>query len=217
MLATLQTRQANPFYKTSHTQRCSCQDKLCHISQNRYKKSKPFSDGEFIKECMVDSAALICPEKKGTFENVPLFRHTVMRRVEDIVGNLELQLRNRVVNFYHFSLALDENCDLSEHQPRLLRKRVPLLKELMFLVPEQSAATQTKRPVSTADRRTVESSPVCSQIIEDCGKDENLSSSETTSYSVPHRAEASHGAVHLSVSLMKLFFFVYCQAFKMFF
>ncbi|KAG7321020.1 hypothetical protein KOW79_015435 [Hemibagrus wyckioides] len=58
------------------------------------------------------------------------------------------------------------------HQPRLLRKRVPLLKELMFLVPEQSAATQTKRPVSTAaDRRTVESSPVCSQIIEDCGKD----------------------------------------------
>ncbi|XP_058271136.1 uncharacterized protein LOC131368919 isoform X1 [Hemibagrus wyckioides] len=104
------------------------------------------------------------------------------------------------------------------HQPRLLRKRVPLLKELMFLVPEQSAATQTKRPVSTAaDRRTVESSPVCSQIIEDCGKDENLSSSETTSYSVPHRAEASHGAVHLSMSLMKLFFFVYCQAFKMFF
>ncbi|KAG7335264.1 hypothetical protein KOW79_001860 [Hemibagrus wyckioides] len=71
---------------------------------------------------------------------------------------------------------------------------VPLPKQLMFLVPEQSAATQTKRPISTAaDNSTVESSPVCRTLfIVDCGKDETLSSLETTSYSIPHRAEASH-------------------------
>ncbi|KAG7315324.1 hypothetical protein KOW79_021412 [Hemibagrus wyckioides] len=48
-----------------------------------------------------------------------------------------------------------------------------------------------------ADSSTVESSPVCRTPI----KDENLSSSEITSYSVPHAAEESHrnqiGAVHL--------------------
>ncbi|KAJ4926780.1 hypothetical protein JOQ06_014526 [Pogonophryne albipinna] len=59
------------------------------------KKSKPFSDGEFIKEYLLDSAALICPEKKEAFEKVPLSRRTVTRRIEDIAGNLVLQLQNR--------------------------------------------------------------------------------------------------------------------------
>lgn len=63
-----------------------------------------FSDGEFIKECLLDSAALICPEKKRAFENMPS-QHTVTRRVEDIAGNLELQLKNRAVNFDYFSLT----------------------------------------------------------------------------------------------------------------
>ncbi|KAG7334446.1 hypothetical protein KOW79_002853 [Hemibagrus wyckioides] len=40
---------------------------------------------------------------------------------------------------------------------------VPLPKELMFLVPEQSASTQTKRPVSTTDSSTSAlGSSVCS-------------------------------------------------------
>ncbi|KAJ4923441.1 hypothetical protein JOQ06_021440 [Pogonophryne albipinna] len=78
------------------------------------QKSKPFSDGEFIKECLLDSAALICPEKKEAFEKVPLSRRTVTRRIEDIAGNLELQLQNRAVNFDFFSLALDESCDVRD-------------------------------------------------------------------------------------------------------
>ncbi|KAG7334854.1 hypothetical protein KOW79_001450 [Hemibagrus wyckioides] len=49
-----------------------------------------------------------------------------------------------------------------------------------------------------ADSSTVESSPVCrTPIIEDCSKDENLSSLESTSYSVPHTAEVSHAKVSL--------------------
>ena len=36
------------------------------IAQN----SKPFSEREFVKECMVESAALLCPEKKEAFENI---------------------------------------------------------------------------------------------------------------------------------------------------
>jgi len=39
-------------------------------------RKKAFSDEEFIKECLLDSVALICPEKKGTFENEPLSRHS---------------------------------------------------------------------------------------------------------------------------------------------
>ncbi|KAK2834650.1 hypothetical protein Q7C36_015351 [Tachysurus vachellii] len=74
---------------------------------------------------------------------------------------------------------------------------VALPKELMFLVPEQSVSTQSMmRLVSTADISTTDSSPVCrTPIIEECGKDENLSSSENTSYSVLHTAEASHDSL----------------------
>ena len=38
----------------------------------------------------MDSAALICSEKKEAFEKVSLSRRTVTRRIEDIAGNLEL-------------------------------------------------------------------------------------------------------------------------------
>ncbi|KAJ4920723.1 hypothetical protein JOQ06_022553, partial [Pogonophryne albipinna] len=55
------------------------------IAQN----SKPFSEGEF--------AALLCPEKKEAFLNIPLSRRTVTRRVEDIAENLEFQLQSEDV------------------------------------------------------------------------------------------------------------------------
>ena len=31
------------------------------------KKSKPFTDGEFIKQCMESVADIICPAKRGIF------------------------------------------------------------------------------------------------------------------------------------------------------
>jgi len=52
----------------------------------------------------LDSVALICPEKKAAFENEPLSRRTVTRRVEDVAGNLELQLKNRT-DLDYFSLV----------------------------------------------------------------------------------------------------------------
>lgn len=57
---------------------------------------------------------LICPDKKEVFSNVPLSRRTVTRRVEDIAGNLELQLQNKVDNFDFLSLALDKSCDIRD-------------------------------------------------------------------------------------------------------
>lgn len=56
----------------------------------------------------MDSAVLICQEKKEAFEKVPLSRRTVTRRVEDIAENLQLQLKSGVGSFDFFSLALDD-------------------------------------------------------------------------------------------------------------
>ncbi|GCC38090.1 hypothetical protein chiPu_0016601 [Chiloscyllium punctatum] len=84
------------------------------ITHKIARNSKPFSDGEFIKERLLDSAELICPEKKEAFENVSLSRPTVTRRIGDIARNLELQLQHRAVNFDFFSLALEESCDVRD-------------------------------------------------------------------------------------------------------
>jgi len=46
------------------------------------KASKPFSKGEFLKECLVETAELVCPESKDKFEKICLSRRTVARRVE---------------------------------------------------------------------------------------------------------------------------------------
>jgi hypothetical protein len=54
---------------------------------------------------MVESAALLCPEKKEAFENIPLSRRTVTRRVEDILENLEFQLQSEVLRLFFFGFG----------------------------------------------------------------------------------------------------------------
>ena len=112
LLAKLQKQQG--FFTKLHTSSDAATMTSFVISHKIAKNSKPFSEGEFVKECLVDSAALICPEKKAAFEQVPLSRRTVTRRIEDIAGNLELQLQREVASYDFFSLALDESCDVSD-------------------------------------------------------------------------------------------------------
>lgn len=47
-------------------------------------------------------------------ENVSLSWRTVARRVEDIAGILELELKNRAADFDSFSLALGEICNVRD-------------------------------------------------------------------------------------------------------
>jgi hypothetical protein len=74
--------------------------------------SKPFSDGEFIKECMLSICKVICPEKTQSFINIPLSRHTITRRVNEIGDDLREQLKAKIQGFAAFSLAFDESTDV---------------------------------------------------------------------------------------------------------
>lgn len=62
-----------------------------------------------MKDCLLDSAALICPEIKGAFEYTvsTLSRRIATRHIEDIAGNLDLYLKNTAPNFDCLSLALE--------------------------------------------------------------------------------------------------------------
>ncbi|GCC33914.1 hypothetical protein chiPu_0012385 [Chiloscyllium punctatum] len=118
------------------------------ISYKIVRNSKPFSDGEFIKECLLDSAVLICPQKKEVFENVPLSRLTVTRRIGDIARNLELQLQHRAVNFAFFSLALDESCDVRDTAQLLISVRGTTTD---FKITEELTAMQSMKGTKTGN------------------------------------------------------------------
>ena len=146
LLAKLQTQQG--FFTKLHTPRDAAVRTSYVISHKIARKSKAFSDREFIEECLLDSAALMCPEKKGAFENVSLSRRTVTRRIEDIAGNLELQLKNRAANFDFFSLALDESCDVRDTAQLLIFLRGITAD---FQITEELAAMQSIKGTTTGN------------------------------------------------------------------
>lgn len=78
------------------------------------KQNRPFSDGEFVKQCMVDCVTIMCPEMKNKFENISLSRRTVVRRVEMISEELKQQLTDASKSFLCYSLALDESTDIQD-------------------------------------------------------------------------------------------------------
>ena len=84
------------------------------VAHNIAKHSKPFSDAEFVKQCIMDVAERVCPESKQKLEGVSLSRRTVARRIEAIDADLKSQLSDKVKSFNWFSLALDESTDIDD-------------------------------------------------------------------------------------------------------
>jgi len=74
--------------------------------------SKPYSEGEFMKTCILKAAEIMCSEKLQVFANISPTRNTVVERISNIFVNLDSQLRNKVKLFVTFSVALDESTDI---------------------------------------------------------------------------------------------------------
>lgn len=67
------------------------------------KHGKPFTEGTFIKDCVMKLVKNVC---KQEFTNVCLVRNTVVRRVEDISTDIQRQVGDREVAFDYFSLVI---------------------------------------------------------------------------------------------------------------
>lgn len=62
------------------------------ISEKIAWASKPFTDGECIKDCLLSSAEIMCPKQKQTFANISLTGNTVAQEVKDMAENLQDKL-----------------------------------------------------------------------------------------------------------------------------
>ena len=112
-LQTSLKKQQNIFTKQTMIQDSSTEASFV-VAYKLAKHSKPFSDGEFVKECMTDCASILCPEQKSKFEAVSLSRKTVVRSIEVISEDLTEQFKVASKSFQYFSLAMDESTDIKD-------------------------------------------------------------------------------------------------------
>ncbi|KAM3838371.1 general transcription factor II-I repeat domain-containing protein 2A-like [Diretmus argenteus] len=84
------------------------------VSEMLAKAGKPFTDGMFVKNCMMKVAGVVCPEKKAKFANVSLSPNTVVDRICDLSGNIYGQLRAKGEHFCAYSVCLDESTDITD-------------------------------------------------------------------------------------------------------
>ena len=93
------------------TKQLTMQDALAKasfmVSYKLAKRNKPFSDHEFIKECMSNVAGIMCPEQKTKMDGFALSKRTVVRRVEKISDYLMSQLKDKSKEFLWYSFVLD--------------------------------------------------------------------------------------------------------------
>ncbi|KAL4143577.1 hypothetical protein QTP88_005895 [Uroleucon formosanum] len=122
----LRVTKLEAFKKDIHTQNVSNLFKKqnstkTNVVQASYKvanliasETKPLSEGDFIKKCILTVVEEIIPEKLELFKEIGLSRNTITRRVENIGNNILTQLQNKARDFKYFSLALDESTDITD-------------------------------------------------------------------------------------------------------
>ncbi|XP_078495358.1 general transcription factor II-I repeat domain-containing protein 2-like [Ciona intestinalis] len=112
-LETSYKSQTNMFKKLSSESEATVMASYV-VSYNIARRSRPFIEGEFVRDCMLQVVELLCPEQRSKFANISLSNNTVTRRIEDIGNDIDLQMNELLENFTYFSIALDESTDLSD-------------------------------------------------------------------------------------------------------
>ncbi|XP_051999459.1 general transcription factor II-I repeat domain-containing protein 2 [Xyrauchen texanus] len=132
---------------------------------------KPFSDGGFIKQCLIKVTEIMCPEKVQDFNNVSLSRNTVVRRIEDLSANVKLQLRAKADdNFCCTEELLDMMSLKGTTTGRDIFEAVSEAVEKMGLKWDKLCGVTTDgAPAMTGDRKGM-ASMVCAKVKESGGE-----------------------------------------------
>jgi hypothetical protein len=110
------------------------------------KSSRPFTEGSFIKDCLLRTADILCPDKKKLFEGISLTPNTVSSRVTELANDTYYQLVSAAKNFHYYSVALDESTCRSDTAfcavfIRGVDKYATVTEELLDLLPMKGTVT----------------------------------------------------------------------------
>ena len=115
------------------------------IVQKIAERMKPYSDGHFVKECLINECRTRNVPKNGdrVGENK---RWTVARRIDELADDICVALREKVKNFVSWSFAVDEFTDRTDTaQLAIFVKGVDIelnaTQELLSLQPMKDATT----------------------------------------------------------------------------
>lgn len=66
------------------------------LSELIAKHLKPFTDGEFVKECLIKAAEIVCPGNVKRFQANWLSRNTVAERVADLTASFNSSDQSKI-------------------------------------------------------------------------------------------------------------------------
>ena len=78
------------------------------IAHRIAKKIKTYSDGDFMKECLIDVAQEICPKMVSEIQKISLSRWTVAKRIDVLADDICVIFKDKVKNCVSWSFATDE-------------------------------------------------------------------------------------------------------------
>ena len=78
------------------------------------KKMHPFTDADFVKDCILAAVNIICPEQHDAFMAIPLSARTATRCVEDLASDVRSSMLTKFKSLDIFSIALDKSCDIKD-------------------------------------------------------------------------------------------------------
>ena len=84
------------------------------IARKIAERMKPYSDGYFVKKCLMNAAQEMCPKMVTELEKISLSRWTVARRIDDFADDICVTLREKMKNFVSWSFAVDEFTDQTD-------------------------------------------------------------------------------------------------------
>ena len=74
------------------------------IAHRIAKKTNTYSDGDFVKECLIDVAQEICPKMVSEIQKISLSRWTVAKRIDVLADGIYATLKEKIKTLFHGSL-----------------------------------------------------------------------------------------------------------------
>ena len=98
------TTQQNTFVKQKQLNISSLRASF-QVAKLMARTSRPFVEGEFVKECLLSVAKEMCPKKADLFSIVNLSGPTITWRIEEMGDNLHHHLQNSTKETFIFFLG----------------------------------------------------------------------------------------------------------------